>query len=709
MMSNTEKSIPREHLFGRWRFDAGTGDLFDGKTTTRLEPQVAKLLDYFLVHQNKLITRDELIAEVWQERIVSYDAINRCISILRQTFPSDDRNAYIETVVRRGFISHFPAAPPEEGNVAPAPKRRSYWVFAALFAVVAVVLYALFANEKEPSPNTEAAIRKGPPMVAVLPFATFGQAGDSEFFAKGMHDDLLTQLAQLESIRVISRTSVLEYRGTSQNIREIGKELGADAILEGSIQSSSGQIRINVQLIDAASDEHLWAGTYDRELSTENIFNVQAEIAQSIAASMRASLTAQDTTQLQVLPTDNMAAYRAYHKALEIKDTVGVSNPAYPAALEKAVELDPSFVRAWAELAGVLSFENFSQQNPDSIQHAEEILERIRALAPDSADFLIAQAYYTYYIVKNYDQAYELVKRAQKLRPSDERVVELKSWIERRLGNFDARIESIRLARRLDPRNPIWTTILVQNLIVNHQYDEASQEVANAALPGFDLAVLGVILQLRETYEPARWAGTLDALEMEYGESVGSRYLWDARIASRDYAAAEAVLNVEQAANQFDTGWPLGDVFRIDEITTYWFLQASDRLDSLLDQVRAEVEEKRNADGGFDDTVHFLTLAFVSAAEGNTEETERLVRVWQRTAVTDLADMTNRYHYACRALGMAAATRAAVSCIRKGLVKPSLVIPFIEPYLPYYDSIRDTPEFTELLAGIGEAGPGQLF
>ena len=112
-MNSADRDILGLHAFGRWRFDAGTGDLSDGTTTTRLEPQVARLLEYFLTHQDTLLSRDELMASVWDNRIVSDDAINRCISILRQTLSPDDRNAYIETVVRRGFISHFPAAAAE--------------------------------------------------------------------------------------------------------------------------------------------------------------------------------------------------------------------------------------------------------------------------------------------------------------------------------------------------------------------------------------------------------------------------------------------------------------------------------------------------------------------------------------------------------------------------------------------------------------------
>lgn len=132
-------------------------------------------------------------------------------------------------------------------------------------------------------------------MVAVLPFISDSQIGDSEFFATGVHNDLLTQLAKLQSIRVISATSVMEYRNVGRNIRKIGEELGADVILEGSIQIVPNQIRINTQLIDTRTDEHLWAESYDRELSPVNIFDVQSEIARAISKELNTTLTAEDS------------------------------------------------------------------------------------------------------------------------------------------------------------------------------------------------------------------------------------------------------------------------------------------------------------------------------------------------------------------------------------------------------------------------------
>ena len=292
------------------------------------------------------------------------------------------------------------------------------------------------------SPTGETPVTQGPPMVAVLPFASVSLEGDSDFFATGVHDDLLTQLAKMESMRVISRTSVLEYRDVKRNLREIGVALGADIILEGGVQTAGDRIRINAQLIDARTDEHLWAETYDRELSPANIFDVQREIARAIASALNTTLTVQDNEQLTMIPTENMAAYRAYRRAMDIRNSHAGWGPEYVSALEEAVALDPAFVRAWAELVGVLALRNVGNVTPDLdiTRRVEQALEHIRSVAPGSAEYLIAQAFYIYYILKDYDHAYDVVMEALERKPSDVGILELKTWIQRRQGEMDASI-----------------------------------------------------------------------------------------------------------------------------------------------------------------------------------------------------------------------------------------------------------------------------
>jgi TolB-like protein len=198
-------------------------------------------------------------------------------------------------VVRKGYLAHFPLSPATESPATQPQRRRKFLLLAVLASLVAIVLYTIASRVSDSTVEVREVAGGGPPMVAVLPFISDSQIGDSEFFATGVHNDLLTQLAKLQSIRVISATSVMEYRNVGRNIRKIGEELGADVILEGSIQIVPNQIRINTQLIDTRTDEHLWAESYDRELSPVNIFDVQSEIARAISKELNTTLTAEDS------------------------------------------------------------------------------------------------------------------------------------------------------------------------------------------------------------------------------------------------------------------------------------------------------------------------------------------------------------------------------------------------------------------------------
>jgi len=249
------------------------------------------------------------------------------------------------------------------------------------------------AREQGRAEATQVRKESGPPVLAVLPFTAVTDNEDSAFFAAGVHDDLLTKLARLPAMLVISRTSVLEYKDVQRNIREIGEALGADAILEGGVQSAGGRIRINAQLIDARTDQHLWAETYDRELTTASLFDVQDDISQAIAQALQVTMSA--TIARSPVPTSEMAAYRAYHEALAFRDSSHAANTteAYRQMLLKAAELDPSYTRPLAELVGSLALGAFTSGDAELIGRAEQALSRIEAVAPGSADHLIAQAY----------------------------------------------------------------------------------------------------------------------------------------------------------------------------------------------------------------------------------------------------------------------------------------------------------------------------
>ena len=201
------------------------------------------------------------------------------------------------------------------------------------------------------SPVTPVERNRDDKSVAVLPFAFRSTDPEDQFFAEGMHDDLLTQLAKIGSLKVISRTSVMEYKDTTKKIPQIAEELGVSTIVEGGVQRSGSRIRFNAQLIDAQTDEHLWAEIFDRELTAENLFVIQSDISRAIAQSLHATLTADETLALESIPTNNLAAYEAYISARARLESTSVADLEIAVKqFTAATQLDPDFAAAWAGL-----------------------------------------------------------------------------------------------------------------------------------------------------------------------------------------------------------------------------------------------------------------------------------------------------------------------------------------------------------------------
>jgi TolB-like protein/thioredoxin-like negative regulator of GroEL len=543
------------------------------------------------------------------------------------------------------------------------------------------------AQEEARAEVAEEAEDSGPPVLAVLPFTAVTNTQDSEFFAAGVHDDLLTKLAQLPSMLVISRTSVMEYRNVQRNIREIGEELGADALLEGGVQSAGNRIRINAQLIDARTDEHLWAETYDRELTAESIFDVQEDIARAIADALHITLSTPDESS--PIPTSNMAAYRAYHEAVTLRDSASsnTTTDEYRELLRRASDLDPQFTRPLAYLAGSYALEAFGTKDSQAIAKVEEILERISAVAPDSADYIIAQTYYTYYVLRDYDLAHEFASRALEMMPSDTYLLSIRSWIERRQGDYDAVLETRRMTRQLEPNNPAWTASIARLLMTMHRYDEALAEAD--AFDGEDYGVewLRAYLDLRNHGDLDRLVAEVRDLSYRLDGSHSVTDRWWTYIVARDFAGAR------EALDDFPDDREPGNLGVTDEmlaeLVTISLLGETDRIPELVATMQARDPLDYRA---------ALTLALMASIEGNTPEAERLVLHWFRRGTgTDWADRVLMRDLACQILGLAGAAEAAVQCIRDGLEEPSMIMPFLEPGLPFYDSIREEPVFIKLV------------
>ena len=295
------------------------------------------------------------------------------------------------------------------------------------------------------------------PSIAVLPFANRSPEPDSGYFTDGIHDDLLTYLSDNKSLRVISRTSVMRYRDSEKTIPEIARELDVDNVLEGGVQHSGKRVHINVQLIDAATDEHLWAKIYDRELTTDNIFNLQTEIAQAIAAALHGQLSDVSTAKIRP-PTTSMRAYDLYLRARELLRGPAGNLDNYRQAqdlLNEAVREDPEYLQAWLSLslAHDLSFW-FGAANLDHHrENAWNAIRKARAIAPEDSRVLAAQGIYAYHIERDFRAALDLISLALAETPNNSLLLFNSGLARRRLGMWDSALDDFKRALEHDPAN----------------------------------------------------------------------------------------------------------------------------------------------------------------------------------------------------------------------------------------------------------------
>jgi TolB-like protein/Tfp pilus assembly protein PilF len=327
-----------------------------------------------------------------------------------------------------------------------------------------------------------ASARKIDKSIAVLPFENFSEDKDNAFFADGIQDDILTNLAKIGDLKVISRTSVMPYRGKEKNVREIGKALGVSTILEGSVRKSGNRVRVNVQLINAVNDEHLWAEDYDRELT--DVFAIQTDLAQKIAHELRAKLSPAEKVQLTRKPTENGEAYLAFvqahnlHTQMEELDKLKQAEQLY----ERALQLDPNFALAAADFSRMESwiYHTFDP-TPQRREKARSLAERALKLQPDCPECHLALGFAIYYGDRDYENALKEFAIAQQGLPNDAEVYLAIGAIQRRQGKWTESNANLEKAVSLNP-NDTWPQ---QNLALNYQmlrdFDSANK-ITNRAL-----------------------------------------------------------------------------------------------------------------------------------------------------------------------------------------------------------------------------------
>ena len=336
----------------------------------------------------------------------------------------------------------------------------------AVIIVVAILAAGLFAWQfYRPNATSVAGVtasRAAIPdkSIAVLPFASLSEDKANAYFANGIQDEILTRLAKIADLKVISRTSTQQFQTKPGNLSEIAKQLGVAHILEGSVQKAGDAVRINVQLIKAEGDSHLWADTYDRKLT--DIFAVETEVAQRIANSLEAHLTGGEQQQIATVPTRNPQAYDAYLRGLAL--IIRQSNENVEKGrefLQQAVELDPDYAQAWAQLSIAESELYFNAEQTEArLERSRHAAETAVRLQPELSDAHSALALFYYFCLKDFDRALLELDEARKRSPNDGNVIFYTGLVKRRQGKLDEAIELQKKATIIDPRNPdIWANL----------------------------------------------------------------------------------------------------------------------------------------------------------------------------------------------------------------------------------------------------------
>ena len=386
------------------------------------------------------------------------------------------------------WLKHEPIRARRTGLVTRGRKwvRRnpSIAVMAAMLLVLAVPLgVMIWKNESERSAASNAA----PPekSIAVLPFSNLSKEQENAFFADGVQDEIVTDLAKMADLKVISRTSVMPYKsGMARNLRQIGQQLGVAHVVEGSVQRAGNRVRVNAQLVDARTDRHLWAQTYDRDLA--DVFAIQSEIAKTIAEQLQANLSPREKNAIERPPTSNISAFDLYARAKVLLDLPSSGTADYLQAvdlLKQAVAHDPSFFDAYCAIAEAHDWLYFLgvDHTTARLALAEAALQAASRLRPDAGKTHLARSQNLYWGYRDYDGALAELEVARQSLPNDARIFRLTGYIQRRQGRWEESTRNLERAAELDPRE-INTLILgvASNYWVCRRYAESKPWLARA-------------------------------------------------------------------------------------------------------------------------------------------------------------------------------------------------------------------------------------
>jgi TolB-like protein/Tfp pilus assembly protein PilF len=593
------------------------------------------------------------------------------------------------------------------------PGRRSRnraWIYIVIIAggiSVSLFLFGRYATSSKQSGSVELPTKS----IAVLPFENFSEDKAFAFFADGVHDEILNDLAKIADLKVISRTSVMQYKNTAtRNLPEIAQALKVAHVLEGSVQRSANRVRVSAQLIDARNDTHVWVEKYDRELA--DVFAIQSEIAQKIADQLQAKLSPTEKSAINERPTSDLVAYDLYLRAKELFYDIEINASHRRENHFKAVELldqavsrDPAFLLAYSLLAYAhdhIYWFNFDHTET-RLALAETSVRAVVRLQPDSGETHLAQAIHFFWGYRDYDRAREELAKAQRALPNNPQIFRFLGYIDRRQGRWDEAIRNLERAVDLDPRNVEIITELAQCYSFIRKYGE-SIAMYNRALAleprSIRLRTNSVWIGVQAQANMAPLRAVLNTIEAEGPSSAAEVALDSFELAIRERDAAAAARALAKIPSE-------GSVHRFFQYPHAWYegLVARLRQDasgahSAFTATRAEVEKTVRAQPG--NVASLTVLALIDAELGDKEKAIQEGRIacdmlpLAKDAVVGVVLITNLARiYALTGENDLALKQ--LETVSKLPVGPS----YGELHLdPEWDSLRGDPRFEKIVASL---------
>jgi TolB-like protein/Flp pilus assembly protein TadD len=544
--------------------------------------------------------------------------------------------------------------------------------------------------------------------IAVLPFENLSENKANAHFADGIQDDILTNLAKISNLRVISRTSVMSYRGNPKSVREIAKALRVSTILEGSVQRDKDRVRINVQLIDAYSDKHLWAQMYDRDLT--DVFAIQSELAQKIAFALKATLSPDEQHRLEKKPTQISQAYYFYLQAHDIFNRPDRRHDDLERAAElyeKAVELDPSFALAYARLSQLQSWSYYAiEPSPERMREARETADEALRLQPDLAEAHLARGLVYYYLDRDYDRALSELAIAREDLPNDEVVWRIIAAIQRRQGHWQESSASYEKAASLNPKDPILLENMGWNFLSTRDYSKAAKIFDRAVHVSPDTFTIRELRARTDFYASGNLGPLRELLSAwpEFPDPNGTVILtrYNYGCYTRNFGPVLEMLQRSQAlTSRGETSAPIPKSFLRGNV--YAFMNDEKNARSSYEEARPLVEAKVRENPA--DAPRHALLGLIYAGLGRCEEAvtegKRAVELLPETKDAFdgpiLSVSLARIYVKCGDADSALAILEHSQQIPAGITVPELQLD------PTWDAIRNQPRFQRMLTKNGTA------